>query len=309
MLAHKLGQYPLTTKNMRNSARILEMVAPLAQRYTASMKCLKRLLFASCMLLVFAGPAFAATEAVVPSPLIQLGPGDQVKIEVFGNPDLTTTTNVTDDGAIHMPLAGAVAVGGQSPAEAARRIEIALKTGQFLVNPQVTVNLVQSLSQRISVLGEVKNPGSYPIQSKSTIFDLIALAGGLSDKGSDVVYILRTDESGVLQRLSVDMRRIGASPDASSSATTTLRGGDTIVVPKGTFFVTGEVVKPGEYLIEGEMLLFEAIARAGGVTPLGSTSRVDVRRRGPNGEAIAVKSNKNLRIQPGDVINVKERLF
>jgi polysaccharide export outer membrane protein len=268
---------------------------------------IQRLLSASFLLLVLVGSAVAA-ETSVPPPLLQLGPGDQVKIDVFGNPDLATTTSVTDDGSIHMPLAGAVAVGGQSPAEAARRIEAALKAGQFLVNPQVTVNLVQSVSQRVSVLGEVKNPGSYPIQSSSTIFDLVALAGGLTDKGSDVVYILRPDASGVLQRLPVDMRRLG-SPNASSTAIKSLRGGDTIVVPKGTFFVTGQVVKPGEYLIEGEMMLFEAIARAGGVTALGSTSRVEVRRRGPDDQAIEVKSNKNLRIQPGDVINVKERLF
>jgi polysaccharide biosynthesis/export protein len=273
------------------------------------MMCIQRLLSASCVFFLLAGSAVAAAEAGAPPPLVQLGPGDQVKIDVFGNPDLATTTNVTDDGSIRMPLAGAVAVAGQSPAEAARRIEIALKAGQFLVNPQVTVTLAQSLSQRVSVLGEVKNPGSYPIQSNSTVFDLVALAGGMSEKGSDVVYILRANEAGVLQRSSVDMRRIGASPDASSSATKTLRGGDTIVVPKGTFFVTGQVVTPGEYRIEGDMMLFEAIARAGGVTPLGSTSRVEVRRRGPDDQVVEVKSNKSLRIQPGDVIKVKERLF
>jgi polysaccharide biosynthesis/export protein len=270
---------------------------------------IQRLLFASCVLLVLASSAIAAVETVTAPPLVQLGTGDEVKIEVFGEPDLDTSTTVGDDGSIRMPLAGSVAVSGQSLAEAGRRIETALKGGQFLVNPQVTVTLVKSLSQRVSVLGEVKNPGSFPIQSNSTIFDLIALAGGLSEKGSEVVYILRADESGALQRLSVDMRQISASPDTRSSATQTLRGGDTILVPKGTFFVTGEVVKPGEYRIEGEMMLFEAIAQAGGVTPLGSASRVEVRRRGPDGQVVEVKSNKNLRIQPGDVIKVKERLF
>lgn len=271
--------------------------------------CIQRLLSACCVLMALTSPTMAAVEAVAPPPLVQLGAGDQVKIDVFGNPDLATTTYITDDGLVRMPLVGAVVVGGQSPAEAARRIETALKDAQYLINPQVTVTLVQSLVQRVSVLGEVKNPGSYPIQANSTVFDLVALAGGISEKGSDVVYIQRANDAGVIQRLPVDMRRIGASPDASLSSTATLRRGDTIVVPKGTFFVTGQVVKPGEYRIEGDMMLFEAIARAGGVTPLGSTSRVEVRRRGPDDQIVEVKNKKNLRIQPGDVINVKERLF
>ena len=271
---------------------------------------IQRLLSASYLLLVLVSPAFPAVDTVVPPPLVQLGPDDLIKVEVFGSPDLTTTTNVTDDGSIRMPLAGSIAVGGQSPAEAARRIEIALREGQFLINPQVTVTLVQSRSQRVSVLGEVKNPGAFIIQSNSSVFDLVALAGGITDKASDIVYILRADDFGALQRVPVDMRQIGVtSSDVKSSANKNLRSGDIILVPKGTFFITGQIVSPGEYRIEGDMMLYEAIARAGGVTPLGSASRVEVRRRGSDDKVVEVKSNKNLRIQPGDVINVKERLF
>jgi polysaccharide export outer membrane protein len=161
----------------------------------------------------------------------------------------------------------------------------------------------------VLVFGEVKNPGNYPIKSNSTVFDVIALAGGISDRGSDIVYIQRANESGVQQQLPVDMRQMGVLPNTGSTATQKLRSGDTIIVPKGTFFIGGQVVKPGEYRIEGDMMLYEAIARAGGVTPMGSTSRVDVRRRGPDGQVTEVKNKKNLRIQPGDVIDVKERLF
>jgi len=286
------------------------MAAQFAQRsgYTPEMTCIKRLLSAVCVLLGLSG-SVSAVEPGVPPPLVQLGPGDQIKIDVFGNPDLATTTNVADDGSIRMPLAGTVAVGGQSLGESARRIEKALKDGQFLVDPQVTVSLLQSMSQRVVVFGEVKNPGSYPIKSNSTVFDVIAQAGGISERGSEIVYIQRTNESGAQQQISVDMRQLGVVPAAGSSAIQTLRSGDTLIVPKGTFFIGGQVVRPGEYRIEGDMLLYEAIARAGGVTPMGSTSRVDIHRRGPDGQVIEVKNKKNLRIQPGDVIDVKERLF
>jgi polysaccharide biosynthesis/export protein len=292
-----------------------EMEAQVAQRYIVGMTCLQRLICAACAALVLAANAAVAAEAtgaVAPAaqpPLLLIGPGDQVKIDVFGNPDLTTTINVADDGSIRMPLAGVVTVSGQSPPEAARRIEEALKSGQFLINPQVTLTVVQSLSYRVSVLGEVAKPGRYPIESHATVLDMIALAGGITEKGSDRIYILRTDSSGVRQRIPVEMGGIVASQGASSASIETLQAGDTLVVPKGTFLITGQVALPGEYRIEGDMILFEAIARAGGVTPLGSSSRVEVRRRGPNDQIVEVKSKKNLRIEPGDMIRVKERIF
>jgi polysaccharide export outer membrane protein len=291
------------------------MEASTTQRYIATMPCFQRLICAAFAALALASQSVIAAEAVgaiapiARPPILQIGPGDEVKIEVFGNPDLTTTINVSEDGSVRVPLAGAVVVGGQSLAEAARRIESALKTGQFLVNPQVTVAVIQSLSQRVSVLGEVSKPGRYPIQSDSTVLDLIALAGGITEKGSELVYILRADASGKVLRLPVNLRHIAETQDASSAVISTLRGGDSILVPKGTFFITGQVVQPGEYRIEGDMILFEALARAGGVTSLGSASRIEIRRRGPQDRIVKVKITRNLRIEPGDVIFVKERLF
>lgn len=265
--------------------------------------------------MAFGGHAAAAAQPqapatqVIPPPLLQLGPGDQVKVEVFGSNELTTIANVSDDGTLRMPLAGAIAVSGQSPAEAARRIEAALKAGQFMVDPHVTVIVVESLARRVSVTGEVATPGRYPIESNSTVLDVIALAGGVGPKGSDVVTILRTDKTGAVQRLTVDLHRLMASPDATTTALQTLQGGDTIIVPLGTFFITGEVVTPGEYRVEGDMMLFQAIARAGGRTKLGSASRMQLKRCAADGKCKDVKAKSDTRIQPGDVITVKERLF
>ena len=291
------------------------MEAPRARRYILAMKCVQRLLAAAFVVLALANQGVIAAEAVraeppaAPRPTMRIGPGDQVKVDVFGNPDLSTVTNVTDEGTLRMPLAGDIKVTGQSSAEAARRIEAAMKDGGFLVNPQVNVTVVQSLSQRVTVMGEVGQPGRYPIESNSTVSDLIALAGGITEKGADRLYILRPDAAGVLQRVSVDIRPMAGPQVAGSAAIETLRGGDTVVVPKGTYTIIGQVTQPGEHRIEGEMVLFEAIARAGGVTPMGSASRVEVRRRGPNDQYVKVKINKDLRIEPGDVITVKERLF
>ncbi len=293
------------------------MEAGVTRRYIAPMRCATRLITAICAAFAFAGHAGVAAQAVgaaagvSPAPLVQIEPGDQVRIEVFGNPDLTTVTYVTDDGAIRMAMAGAVPVSDRSPAEAAQRIEAALKAGEFLVDPHVTVTVLQSFRQRVTVAGEVRTPGRYPIEPNSTVLDAIALAGGLTEKGSDSVYLLRRDASGVQQRVQVQVntRDILDSRDANSAAMQILKGDDSIIVPKATFTITGEVKQSGEFRIESGMTLLQAIARAGGVTPLGSDSRVEIQRRGADGKFTDVKGKKDMLIQPGDMIRVKERLF
>src|SRR5258706_5373627 len=120
-----------------------------------------------------AGPAATAPPSLENRSLMQLGPGDSVAVQVYGQPDMGATVYVSDDGTIPMPLVGAVQVAGISPADAARQIEGALRSGKFLVDPHVTITVTQSRSQRVSVLGEVGTPGRYTIESNDTIFDLI----------------------------------------------------------------------------------------------------------------------------------------
>ncbi len=80
-------------------------------------------------------------------------PGDQIRVEVFGNPDLTTSVPVAGDGSIRLPLVGTVSVSGRTPTEAAQKVEAALKAGQFLVDPHATVTVVQSFRQRVDRAG------------------------------------------------------------------------------------------------------------------------------------------------------------
>lgn len=242
-------------------------------------------------------------------PLLQLGPGDQVKMEVFGRPEMDTTTYVADDGSVRVPLAGAVGVGGLSPAEAAQKVEAALKRGQFLVDPHVTFTVLQSRSQRVSVYGEVAHPGRYPIESNTTVLDLLAEAGGATEKGADIVYVLHP-VGGTLQRYPVNLKGAVDSKDATPAVLQTLQGGDTVFVPAAQqFYIAGEVHAPAMYRLDTGMTLLQAIARAGGVTERGSASRVTIKRRGPNGNYIVVSGKPNEKIQPDDVITVKERIF
>jgi polysaccharide export outer membrane protein len=250
----------------------------------------------------------AAPPEVDEAPLHQLGPGDSVSLQVYGRPDMTTTTYVSDDGSISVPLAGTVTVAGLSPAQAQQRVSDALRQGQYLVDPHVTITLAQSQSQQVSVLGEVRTPGRYGLQAKTTVFDLLALAGGATADGADTVFLLRTDGNGKLVRYPVDLR--GLSDDSKPVTTVTLKGGDSIFVPRAErFYIYGEVTAPNMYRLERDMTVIQAISRSGGITARGSDSRIEIRRRGADGRERTIDAAPTDRVQADDVIRVKERIF
>lgn len=272
---------------------------------------------ALCLIGLAFGAAFAQTPSPgtpppddTDQPVLTLGIGDQVKMTVFGRPEMDSTMYVASDGTIRVPLAGTVYVEGLSPVQAAERVEAALRRGEFLRHPHVTLSLVDSLTQKVSVLGEVRNPGRYPIESTSTVIDVLAQAGGATEKGADVVYLLRETPSGTINRYPIDLRGLasatGAMPDAVAFK---LHGGDRIYVPPAPlFYISGEVNKPAAYRLDSDTTVLQAIATAGGVTDRGSTHRIQIRRRTANGYIVLHPKLTDL-VKPDDVITVKERIF
>jgi polysaccharide export outer membrane protein len=249
-------------------------------------------------------PAAANTAG----PLSPLGPGDSVTLHVFGQPDMDTVLGVADDGTIRVPLAGSIPVGGLSAEAAARRVEKAFKDGGFFVDPHVTLTITQSLSQRVSVLGEVRQPGRYPVDAKTSIIDLLAQAGGQTEFASDTVYVLRTDAAGAVKRYPVNLKTL-TGPGALAP-TQFLHAGDSVFVPRAEqFFILGEVQKPAMYKLEPNLTVIQAISLAGGVTAKGSDRRVEIKRAGKDGQQLIVKPKPNDLVQPDDVIRVKESIF
>lgn len=241
-------------------------------------------------------------------PLLQLGPGDSVSIQVYGQPDLNATVYVSDDGTIPFALTGAVKVAGLSPAEAATRIEKALKDGKYLVDPHVTITVTESRSQRVSVLGQVGRPGRYAVQSNTSIFDLLADAGGITELGGDQVFILRPDASGNITRYPISLKRLAEGARGNSEVT--LTGGDSVMVPTAPqLYIYGEVTTPGKFKVEPGMTVVQAIARAGGITQRGSQNRVVIKRRKPDGTYETTKAALSDLVQADDVIRVKESIF
>ena len=253
-------------------------------------------------------PAVAPAAAVTVSPLTPLGPGDSVTLHVFGQPDMDSVLGIADDGTIRIPLAGSIQVGGLSSEEAARRGEKAFKDGGYFVDPHVSLTVTQSLSQRVSVLGEVHAPGRYPVDSKTTIIDLLAQAGGQTEFASNTVYVLRTDTTGTVKRYPVAVQ--GLASAGASAPTQLLRAGDSLYVPRAEqFYILGEVQKPSMYKLESNLTVLQAISIAGGVTPKGSDRRVEIKRVGKDGQEIVLKAKPNDLVQPDDVIRVKESIF
>jgi polysaccharide export outer membrane protein len=235
-----------------------------------------------------------------------LSAGDSVSVQVFGQPE-SPNVYVGDDGTISVPLVGHIQVAGTSPTEAAVRVAKALKDGGYFVDPRVTI-VTQPRSQVVTVLGEVGSSGRFPITPGTTILDLLAQAGGLKATASDVGYVQRRDDSGHIQRYPVKLN--GLTEIKDTLPTSTLLGGDTLVVPPAEhYYVTGEITTPGKYYIEPGMTVMQAIVRAGGITERGSEHRIELKRLEKDGQYKVIHARPGDPIQADDVIRVKESIF
>ncbi|MXO54661.1 polysaccharide export protein [Erythrobacter pelagi] len=121
-----------------------------------------------------------------------VGPLDTILVNVFGVGELSREMQVDAGGRIAMPLIGTIDAGGKTAAELALDIERQL-AGRYVRNPDVTVNIVSSVSQVVTVDGQVVEPGLYPVTNQMTLLRAIASARGLTEfADADDVVILRT---------------------------------------------------------------------------------------------------------------------
>ncbi|HEX8415375.1 MAG TPA: polysaccharide biosynthesis/export family protein [Sphingomicrobium sp.] len=123
-----------------------------------------------------------------------IGPLDTIQIEVFNVPDLSREMQIDASGRISMPLVGMIDARGKTTGELATAIESAL-AARYVRNPEVTINIKSSVSQVVTVDGQVVEPGLYPVTNQMTLMRAIASAKGLSEfSKQDDVIILRTVE-------------------------------------------------------------------------------------------------------------------
>ncbi|MCC6534644.1 MAG: polysaccharide export protein EpsE [Burkholderiales bacterium] len=238
----------------------------------------------------------------------RLGPGDVVRISVYNNPDLTTEAQVTQQGRITFPLIGEIQIGGLEKGQAEQIIARRLGEGGFVVKPQVNVLVLGFKSQQISVLGQVNRPGKYPIEQASTLADLLAIAGGISQTGGDVITHITKSADGKAAKRDIDIN--DALKNGQMEKNFAVSNGDIIFVPRAPlFYIYGEVQRPGAYRLEKEMTVMQALSVGGGLNVRGTERGIRINRNVDNGKVQTIESAMTDLVKENDVIHVKESLF
>lgn len=264
-------------------------------------------LFLSWLICLLAGigTAFAADGRRIE---YRLGAGDSIRISVFQNPDLTVESRVSESGAVTYPLIGAVQIGGLTIAEAERNIAGKLRAGGFVRQPQVNILVLQIRGNQVSVLGQVGKPGRYPIETTDTrVSDMLAVAGGSLPTGSDSV-ILTGIRKGRPFRREIDIASLFL--DKKGDMDEEVAAGDVLYIDRApVFYIYGEVQHAGSYRLDRNMTVMQALAQGGGLTPRGTERGLRLHRRSPDGQVEAMDARMTQRLQPDDVIYVRESLF
>lgn len=261
--------------------------------------------------LLFTGVA-AHAQAQAPIPQVaqdyRLGAGDTIRVLVFQSPDLTVEARVSENGAISVPLVGAVAVGGLSIADAEKKIAAALKSGGFLQQPQVNIVLVQVRGNQVSVLGQVQRPGRFPLEIANTrVSDVLAMAGGTTATGDDTVILSGTRDGKPFRKL-IDIPALFLNEQSGDNLF--VAAGDTLYVHRApVFYIYGEAQRAGPYRIERGMTVMQGLAMGGGPTNRGSESRLRLHRRDAAGVVQQTTPTLTDTLQQNDVIYVRESLF
>jgi polysaccharide export outer membrane protein len=238
---------------------------------------------------------------------VVLGPGDVVKATVYGSPDLATETRVSEAGSMTFPLLGEVQVGGLTTQQAEKKIGGLLEKGGYLKKAQVNLLITTLASQQVSVLGQVNRPGRYPIEGRRKVLDLLAMAGGASAEGSDLVTLVRT-RNGATTRETIDIVDMVRKGELNRDYE--VAGGDIIFVERAPrAYITGEVQRPGPFRIERAMTVQQALSAGGGLTPRGTQRGLRVTRKDANGVAHTIDVKNDDLVQVDDVITVKESWF
>jgi polysaccharide export outer membrane protein len=250
----------------------------------------------------------------------RIGPEDVLEIRVFELEQLNRTVRVLADGNIDLPLIGLVPVGGLTSTEAAEQVAGRLQN-RFVQNPQVSVLITEFNSRKVSLLGAVARPATYPLVGRRNLLQIIADAGGLSGEAGGLLYVFRPLPDGKSARLSVPLSELLIKGDPRWNIW--LLSGDIVSIPPEeaiTVSVLGAVRNPGLYKLPvGEdASLLRAIALAGGLTERGSKSGIQVKRRTGSGKETVIKvdlgkilsgDKPDVFLEEGDVILVKESFF
>ena len=242
---------------------------------------------AMVLLMAFSG---AVANPNVPQPGYRIGPNDVIRIQVFGEDDLTLESRVGGDGKLNYPLLGVLHVGGQTTEDLQADLTKRLAAG-YVRLPKVTVSIVRH--RNIYVSGEVKAPGGFPYEDGLTAQKAITMAGGFTEKAAKNL-------------LTVTRRKADQDEIVNAQLHTPLFPDDTIVVGQvQKFYLMGEVTRPGSYPypFEEQLTANKAVSLAGGFTEKAEKQVFKVTRVTESG-AQTVAIGVDDVILPNDILSV-----
>lgn len=253
----------------------------------------------------------------------RIGGDDILDIMVLEDQSLSRENiRVSREGFISFPYIGRLGVAGLTASEVENMITTKLTEHEYLLDPHVSVSVKEFKSKKYTVLGSVKEPGSYTFSGKERLLDAISSAGGTFESGKQAMIIrtLNPDsekENKIVIRIDLD----AVLKEGNQTANLLLADQDLLYIPKAeSFYIIGQVKNPGSYpYIEKEITIVEAISKAGGFTDIAARNRTRIVRMENGMEKIIEirvdaitetgKKGQDLLIQPGDVIVVPESYF
>jgi polysaccharide export outer membrane protein len=245
-----------------------------------------------------------------------IGPQDVLTITSFDQQDLTGKYPVDADGTFTFPWIGRVKAGGLTLRELEAELKRLLKDG-FFNDPQLAVGVETYKSQKIHIVGEVRNPGTYPLTGDMSLIEAVARAGSTLPTASGEALIVRLKSGSatagpVLPNMentdvtTIDLKELQSGALSQNIA---LRDGDTIFVPRAeSVYVFGQVKNPGAYPVQRNTTVLQALSLAGGVNERGATGRIKIVRI-EKGKTLEIRVKLTDIVRPGDTIMVPERFF
>jgi len=222
------------------------------------------------------------------TPLLLNG-GDLIDVQVFSTPELSGHLRVDQNGLITLPVGGEIDVRGLTAKQLGRAIEKRLKSAQLMQDPHVSVLVSEYVTQKVTVLGQVKKPGPFPFFGNQSLYDVLSAAGGVSQDAGSTITISHRNDSEPPEIIQVH------SPNFSAvQHNTQIAPGDTIVVSQADpVYVVGSVGRQGSFpILNGVPLtVLNVLALASGLSPTAAGSKASIVRQTPNGEVTTIPLN------------------
>lgn len=257
----------------------------------------------------------------------KVGPEDLLGVICLDTEKLNADVRVNGQGEISLQLIGVVQVGGLTTNEIEKKLARLFSEGDYLKTPHLTVSVKEYRHQKVAVTGAVIKPDSYALIGPRSLLEVLGMAGGLSDRASEVVHIIRAPKSAAskagaprqpftpgTETVIVDLNQLLFKGKVTLNYQ--IQNGDVVHVPYAHIaYVLGAVGRPGEVPIKGNMTVTKAVAQAGGLHIILASNNATILRLDDNGQRQTIPVNiasitngteQDIPLKENDIIYVHE---